>query len=104
MPHKLLGLELFFTRYPEWRGKVGITIQCNYSLMMNAQHLLVYPALVYGDVSARDIAIQLCNYNPAALFNTVRLYLHAHYILLTMTPCSGLLCTVSGDTNTSRCA
>jgi trehalose-6-phosphate synthase len=22
MPHKLLGLELFFTRYPEWRGKV----------------------------------------------------------------------------------
>lgn len=24
MPHKLLGLELFFTRYPEWRGKVTL--------------------------------------------------------------------------------
>eukprot|EP00611_Tribonema_gayanum_P004565 TRINITY_DN1376_c0_g1_i1.p1 TRINITY_DN1376_c0_g1~~TRINITY_DN1376_c0_g1_i1.p1 ORF type:complete len:1060 (-),score=283.32 TRINITY_DN1376_c0_g1_i1:298-3147(-) len=24
MPHKLLGLELFFTRYPEWHGKVTL--------------------------------------------------------------------------------
>ena len=24
MPHKLLALELFLTRFPEWRGKVTL--------------------------------------------------------------------------------
>ena len=41
MPHKLLGLELFFTRYPEWHGKVWrlfeslaiISFECMHTVM-----------------------------------------------------------------------
>eukprot|EP00953_Heterococcus_sp_UTEX-ZZ885_P042188 21464-Heterococcus_DN1.PRE.2 len=48
MPHKLLGLELFFTRYPEWRGKHD----CATSAMC--------PALAYGSDTVGS-ASTLCN-------------------------------------------